>query len=45
MGSENIHIQRGTAAYRRANLALFLAGFVTFSTLYDFQPLLPILAV
>ncbi len=27
--------------YRKANLALFLAGFVTFATLYDFQPLLP----
>lgn len=38
------HIQRGTAAYYRVNLALFFAGFVTFSTLYDFQPLLPILA-
>ena len=38
-------IERGTTAYRRANLALFIAGFVTFSTLYTFQPLLPLLAV
>lgn len=37
------HIRQGTSAYRRANLALFLAGFVAFSTLYDFQPLLPLL--
>src|SRR5512134_1268728 len=37
-------IERGTADYRRANLALFIAGFVTFSTLYDFQPLLPVIS-
>lgn len=37
-------IAPGTSAYRRANGALFIAGFVTFSTLYDFQPLLPVLA-
>jgi YNFM family putative membrane transporter len=36
-------IERGTSAYRRANLALFIAGFVTFSTLYTVQPLLPLL--
>ena len=42
-GQEN-YIERGTAAYRRANLALFIAGFVTFSTLYDFQPLLPVIS-
>ena len=35
------YIQRDSQAYRRANLALFLAGFVTFSTLYTFQPLFP----
>lgn len=34
-------ISRGSRAYNRANLALFFAGFVTFSTLYDFQPLFP----
>lgn len=36
-------IERGTREYRRANLALFIAGFVTFSTLYTVQPLLPLL--
>lgn len=34
-------ISRGTAAYRRMNAALFLAGFSTFSLLYGVQPLLP----
>lgn len=34
-------IQRGSRAYWRANLALFCAGFITFSTLYAFQPLFP----
>ena len=38
-------LERGTREYRRANLALFVAGFVTFSTLYTIQPLLPLLAV
>jgi YNFM family putative membrane transporter len=33
---------RGTRAYRFASLALFLAGFATFSQLYCVQPLLPI---
>jgi MFS transporter, YNFM family, putative membrane transport protein len=37
-------IQLGTPAYRRINLALFSAGFVTFVTLYDVQPLLPLFA-
>lgn len=32
----------GTKRYRNANLALFCAGFVTFVTLYDIQPLLPL---
>ena len=32
----------GTPRYRRANLALFCAGFITFVTLYDIQPLLPL---
>jgi YNFM family putative membrane transporter len=40
MGDENL-IVRGTRDYIRANLALFFAGFVTFSTLYAFQPLFP----
>jgi YNFM family putative membrane transporter len=34
----------GTPTYRRVNLALFCAGFVTFITLYDVQPLLPLFA-
>ncbi|TWC34053.1 YNFM family putative membrane transporter [Pseudomonas sp. SJZ079] len=38
------HLQRGTAAYRRATLALFCAGFATFALLYCVQPLLPLLA-
>lgn len=38
------HIQAGTSAFRRVNLALFCAGFVTFVTLYDVQPLLPLFA-
>lgn len=37
-------IRIGTDAYRRANMALFCAGFVTFITLYDLQPLLPLFA-
>lgn len=37
-------IRTGSAAYRRINLALFCAGFVTFVTLYDVQPLLPVFA-
>ncbi len=35
---------RGSSAYRRVTIALFLAGFSTFSLLYCVQPLLPILA-
>ncbi len=35
-------IVRGTPAFRRASLALFLAGFSTFSLLYCVQPLLPL---
>lgn len=34
----------GSPAYRRASLALFLAGFATFSLLYCVQPLLPAFA-
>lgn len=33
--------ERGTAVYRRTSIALFLAGFVTFSAIYGVQPLLP----
>jgi YNFM family putative membrane transporter len=35
-------ISTGTPAYNRANLALFCAGFITFVTLYDIQPMLPL---
>ncbi len=37
-------VQAGTPAYRRISLALFLAGFATFSLLYCVQPVLPELA-
>ncbi len=37
-------IERGTSVYRRTSIALFLAGFVTFSAVYAIQPLLPELA-
>ncbi|GAC1469321.1 MAG: MFS transporter [Chloroflexota bacterium] len=36
------YLRRGTPAFRRANLSLFLAGLVTFAILYCTQPLLPI---
>jgi YNFM family putative membrane transporter len=35
-------LERGTQAYRRANSALFAAGFATFSSLYSVQPLMPV---
>ena len=35
---------RGTPQFRKASLALFLAGFATFAVLYTVQPLLPIFA-
>lgn len=35
-------LTRGTPAYKRANIALFLSGFATFSLLYCVQPLMPI---
>lgn len=35
-------IARGTPAYRRANIAMVLAAFATFASLYSVQPLLPI---
>ncbi|WP_329743488.1 MFS transporter [Dyella sp. A6] len=34
-------IRHGTPAFRRTNLALFAAGFSTFSLLYCVQPLMP----
>lgn len=45
MTTQSGQIERGTTDYRHANLALFIAGFVTFSTLYTLQPLLPLLVV
>lgn len=41
---EERFLVRGTAAYRRASVALFLSGFATFSLLYCVQPLMPIFA-
>jgi YNFM family putative membrane transporter len=41
---ESSHLEAGTPAYRRANLAMFVAGFATFALLYCPQPLLPLLA-
>jgi len=38
------HVEPGTAAFRRANWALFAAAFSTFASLYGVQPLLPIFA-
>lgn len=35
------YIQKGTKEYSQASIALFFAGFVTFSTLYTTQPLFP----
>jgi YNFM family putative membrane transporter len=35
-------VRVGTPRFRRINVALFCAGFVTFITLYDIQPLLPL---
>ena len=36
------YLERGTPAYRRANIALFAAGFATFSSIYGVQPLMPL---
>ncbi len=43
VGTEG-QVRVGTTAFRRINIALFCAGFVTFVTLYDIQPLLPLFA-
>ena len=37
-------IERGTADYWRASIALFLASFSVFASIYSVQPILPILA-
>ena len=36
-------LEAGTEGYRRANLAMFVAGFACFAMLYGTQPLLPML--
>src|SRR5207302_10197376 len=36
------YLSRGTPAFRRASLALFVAGFATFGQLYCVQPLMPV---
>lgn len=38
------YIQRGTPAFKKANLALFAGGFSTFAILWGTQPLLPDIA-
>ena len=44
VGSQSVWIQPGSPEYWRVSVALFLAGFATFSLLYCVQPLLPELA-
>jgi YNFM family putative membrane transporter len=39
--ADPVWIRRGTAPYRNAGVALFLAGFASFSLIYCVQPLLP----
>jgi YNFM family putative membrane transporter len=41
---ERQFLARGTPAYKRASIALFLSGFATFSLLYCVQPLMPVFA-
>lgn len=36
------HIERGTPAFHRTNLALFSAGWATFALMYCVQPLMPL---
>lgn len=36
-------LEAGTAAFRRANLAVFFGGFASFAMLYGTQPVLPLL--
>ncbi|MGC9271187.1 MFS transporter [Acidiphilium sp.] len=44
MGEGSGLIERGSAAFRRTNLAMFAAGFATFALMYCVQPLLPVFA-
>ena len=41
VGIAAVGFARGSGDYRRVSMALFAAGFATFSLLYDVQPLLP----
>jgi len=41
-GKKMSAVYRGTKKFMQINLAFFAAGFVTFVTLYDVQPLLPV---
>ncbi len=41
---DDTYIHHGTPEFRRTNLALFSAGFATFSLLYCVQPLMPVFA-
>jgi len=43
VASATAYLEQGSAAYWRANLALFLGGWVTFACLYSTQPVLPAL--
>ena len=42
--TDETYLRRGTVEFRRANLALFAAGFATFVLLYCVQPLMPVFA-
>ncbi len=42
IGIQMSAVYRGTKKFMQINLAFFAAGFVTFVTLYDVQPLLPV---
>ncbi len=42
VGVTDMTIMNGTKGYTKARLALFAAGFVTFSNLYTTQPLMPV---
>ncbi|MFD1707168.1 MFS transporter [Siminovitchia sediminis] len=36
------YIQQGTPSFKKANLALFAAAFITFANLYSTQPIMPL---
>lgn len=40
--AEPDYLTKGSCAYKRASIALFLSGFATFSLLYCVQPLMPL---